>query len=133
MTTTLQRAAVEIAAQWEAAWNAHDMARMGRLLTDDADWVTVSGRHLRGRLEIEQVHTAMHAAQFASTVWNNGAMDVRLVKPEVALVHLTWSIRGEAEPDGTPRQARKGTFSWLLIEQHGTWQIRAAQNTNAAN
>jgi uncharacterized protein (TIGR02246 family) len=131
MSARFEQAAREIAAEWEAAWNTHDMARIAKLLTDDVDWVTVTGGHLKGRLEVERVHAALHETQFQASVWSNQELEIHAVKADVSLVHLRWSVRGDFDPDGSPRQPRSGVFSWLLVEQQGTWRIRAAQGTNA--
>jgi len=131
MSAPFEQAARTIAAEWEAAWNAHDMARMARLLTDDVDWVTVAAGHLKGRLEVERVHAALHETQFQASVWSNHELEVHAVKADVSLVHLRWSVRGDLDPDGSPRPPRNGIFSWLLVEQQSAWRIRAAQGTNA--
>jgi uncharacterized protein (TIGR02246 family) len=120
-----------IAAEWEAAWNAHDMSRLAALFTDDADLVTVAATHLKGRAEIERTHAAMHKTQFQASVWKNQKAELQSINRDVTLVHLAWSVHGDFDPDGTPREPRSGLFTWMLVQQHGVWRIRAAQNTNA--
>ena len=122
-----------MAAEWQAAWNTHDMSRMAALLTQDVDFVNVLGSHWKGQAEVERVHAAMHATQFHESVWDNHELQAQLLLPDVGLVHLGWSIRGDFDPDGTPRTPRSGRFSWLLLLDDGLWRIRAAQNTNIAN
>ena len=130
MSILVEEAVAVIAAEWQAAWNAHDMSRMAALLTDDADFVNVAGRHWNGKAEIEQVHSELHKTQFQASVWENGTVQVQSLKSDLALVHLGWSVRGDFDPDGTPRTPRNGLFSWLLVEKPGGWFIRAAHNTN---
>lgn len=131
MTQLVDEAARAIALEWEAAWNAHDMARLAALFTDDADLVTVAATHLRGRAAIETSHAAMHRTQFGASVWKNADTEVQPLAPDWALVHQAWSIRGDLDPDGTPRAPRSGLFTWWLHRRDGAWRIRAAQNTNA--
>lgn len=130
MSIPVEEAVAVIAAEWQAAWNTHDMSRMAALLTDDADFVNVAGRHLNGKAKIEQVHSELHKTQFQASSWENGAMRVQTLRSDLALVHLAWSVRGDFDPDGTPRTPRNGLFSWLLVEKQGGWFIRAAHNTN---
>lgn len=131
MTQPVEAAAHAIAAEWEAAWNAHDMARLAALFTDDADLVTVAATRIRGRAEVERTHTAMHQTQFQASVWTNTGVELQALGPGLALVHMTWAVRGDFDPDGTPRAPRHGLFTWLLMAQPGgNWKIRAAQNTN---
>jgi hypothetical protein len=40
MPTSLEVATCAIAAEWQAAWNAHDMSRMAALLTPNIDFET---------------------------------------------------------------------------------------------
>jgi len=47
-----------IAANYERAWNKHDMKALNSLVTEDADFVNVGARHWKGRKEIEAQHTA---------------------------------------------------------------------------
>lgn len=133
MQTSLADAAAALAAEWEAAWNAHDMVRMARLVTEDADWVTVGGKRLQGRAQVESVHVALHAHQLKSSRWTNSAHTVQPLGPQMALLHLSWSVQGDLDADGTPRQPRNGIFTWLLAGQPGgPWRIRAAHATNVA-
>lgn len=126
----LESSARKIAHEWEAAWNSHDMPRMGKLLAEDADFVNVHGKHMKGAAQIVSVHAALHETRFRESTWKNNELQARLLAPAVGLVHLKWSIRGDFDPDGTPRTPRSGVFSWLLIEASGRWRIHAAHNTN---
>ena len=130
MSIPVEEAMAVIAAEWQVAWNTHDMSRMAALLTDDADFVNVAGSHWNGKVRIEQVHSELHKTRFHASVWENGAIHVQSLRSDLALVHLAWSVRGDFDPDGTPRTPRNGLFSWLVIEKQGGWFIRAAHNTN---
>jgi uncharacterized protein (TIGR02246 family) len=132
VTASIDTAAAALAARFEDAWNRHDMSRLGELVTDDADWVTVGGTRLRGRAQVQSVHEQLHATTLAQTTWTNEALSVAPVSPGAALLHMTWSVQGDRPADGTPPPPRRGIFSWLLVEQAGQWRIRAAHGTNLA-
>lgn len=129
MSTSLEDAAPAMTEKWKSAWNAHDMSCMAELLTHDADFVNVLGKHWKGIEDIRRAHAAMHETQFRESVWENESVAVQTLHPGVGLVHFRWSIRGDFDPDGTPRNPRSGLFSWLVVESQGTWSIRAAHNT----
>jgi uncharacterized protein (TIGR02246 family) len=129
VNTSVEHAVQRIASEWEAAWNTHDMSRMAKLLTVDADFVNVLGKHWKGVTEIERAHASMHETQFRESTWTNEQVQVQLLHPGFALVHFGWSIRGDFDPNGTSRKPRSGVFSWLIVEAQGTWRIRAAHNT----
>jgi uncharacterized protein (TIGR02246 family) len=128
--TTLTQAAQHICAEWQAAWNAHDMARIAPLITPDADWITVGGKHLQGAEQIESIHRTLHASTLSNSIWTNRSIDVKPLGADTALLHLAWSVSGDTDADGSPRPPRNGLFTWVLVLNGTEWQIRAAQGTN---
>lgn len=44
------------------AWNNHDMDSFGKLFAPDADFVNVTGIHMKGRNEIQSHHSWSHGA-----------------------------------------------------------------------
>jgi len=119
-----------LAAAFESAWNAHDMKAFGKLLTEDVDWVNVDAGHGKGRQLVEDGHARVHAGKFKDSVMTVKNVDVALLKPDVALVYVTWGIRGDRDNDGTPREPREGLFTWVTVKEGGAWKIRASHNTN---
>ena len=55
---------------------------------------------------------------------------IRFLAPDVALIHQTWSMAGDKNPDGTPRPPRDGIFTQVFVKRDGKWLITASQNTN---
>ena len=121
-----------LAERWELAWNKHDMQALAALFTHDADFVNVGARHWKGNREIETQHAA-RLDQFRESVWTTKEVTVQFLKPDVALVHVVWALRGDKDPDGTRREPREGVFTWIAVAERGRWLIRAAQNTNQGN
>jgi uncharacterized protein (TIGR02246 family) len=119
-----------IETQFEAAWNQHDIKALGALLTDDVDFITVGGQWLRDRAEFETYHAELHKAQFKDSVLTIKDTQMRFLKSDVAVVHVRWSMRGDRDANGTPRETREGMFTQVMIKQNGLWRITAAQNTN---
>jgi uncharacterized protein (TIGR02246 family) len=95
----------ELATRWEQAWNQHDMKQLVSLMTEDADFVNVGARHWKGRPEIEAEHT-QRLNQFRESTWSTKAVTVQFLKPDAALVHVDWALKGDTDPDGTPRSPR---------------------------
>lgn len=115
---------------WTSAWNAHDMHVAAALVEPDVDFVTVAGRWLRGREEFLSHHDEIHRMHMRETAWATLAYTARLLRDDLALAHLEWTITGEFGPDGTPRGPRSGTFTWVMACTQGAWLIAAAHNTN---
>jgi ketosteroid isomerase-like protein len=122
-------------------WNRHDMEAFGRLFAPDADFVNVTGIHMKGRDEIQSHHAWSHGAIPESTqvpqtlpqnygIFKNSTMkfdtiDVRFLQKDVALAYVNWQLSGDARTS-TPR---RGVFLFVLTRQGGPWLISAAQNT----
>jgi uncharacterized protein (TIGR02246 family) len=115
---------------WQDAWNRHDTKALAALFTPDADFVNVNGHFWKGREEIEKNHAATHAMMFKESVWTTLDTNVRFLGPEIALVHVKWALRGDRNPDGSPRQPREGFFTQVFIKQGASWLITASHNTN---
>lgn len=122
----------DLASRWQTAWNAHDMKAMATLLTTDADFVNVAGRHWKGKPQIELEHAERHQTNLKNSVWVTRNVSIRLLSPTLALAHVDWGITGDTDFDGTPREPREGIFSWLVVKQGDQWLIRSAHNTNKA-
>lgn len=119
-----------LASEFEAVWSAHDMIPLGELVTGEVDWVNVDGYRGQGRKAIIDGHARVHAGKFKDSVLTVQAVDVAVVRPGVAVVHVQWGLQGDRNDDGTPRPPREGLFTWLTVEEGGKWRIRASHNSN---
>ena len=120
----------QIERDWQEAWNRHDMKALTALVADDIDFVSVGGYWLKGRNEFEEHHAARHAMQFKESAWTTTDVQVKFLKPDVAVVHVLWGMKGDKDPDGTPRQPRRGIFTRVVTKEGGKWLIKASHNTN---
>jgi uncharacterized protein (TIGR02246 family) len=121
-----------LAAQFERAWNAHDMTLLGDMVTDDVDFVNVIGLQWKGRQQVVEAHAALHKDRFKSSVWANERVTVQFVRSDVALARVEWATRGDLQGDAAtlkPGPPRRGIFLWVVVKDAGSWRIRAVQNT----
>ena len=83
------RAAFErIASLLEAAWNAGDGEAFAAPFANDADFVTIRGEHFRGRPAIGAGHAAIFKTIYAGSTNHLSVEAARLLRPDVALVHV---------------------------------------------
>jgi uncharacterized protein (TIGR02246 family) len=115
----------------QEAWNHHDMKAWASLFTEDADFVNVVGWWWKGRPQIEKKHTDAHVFIFRESTLSIDEVHTRFLTPQIAVVHVLWSLTGHKNPDGTPGLPRKGIFTQVLQKQSGKWLISAAQNTDS--
>src|SRR5438270_6984394 len=84
------------------AWNQHDAKAYADLFTEDGDCVNVVGWWWKGRAEIEKKLTDAYVFVFAQSVLKVAEVNVRFVNPELAVVHLRWTMTGARTPQGLP-------------------------------
>jgi len=120
-----------LAAEFEKAWNTHDMRVLDAIVTDDIDWVNVDGGRGRGRDAIVGGHARVHATpKFKDSKLTVRRVEVAALRPDVAVVHVYWGMEGDRDNDGTARLPRVGVFTWLTVSDGKSWRIRASHNSN---
>src|SRR5206468_9697727 len=80
--------------QQEEAWNRHDAKAYADLFTNDGDCVNIVGWWWKGRAEIEKKLTDAYAFVFAQSVLKIADVDVRFLNPDLAVVHVRWTMTG---------------------------------------
>jgi uncharacterized protein (TIGR02246 family) len=116
-----------LAAEFERAWNTHDMNILGSITTEDVDFVNVAGLHWKGKTQVVKEHADRHKVRFKNSVWKT---EVQFVTPDVALVHLDWTTSGDLDFDLKPWPPRTGLFSWVVVRQNAAWKIRSVQDSD---
>jgi uncharacterized protein (TIGR02246 family) len=127
-----EQAIQRLASQFERAWNTHDMTLLGDMVTDDVDFVNVIGLQWKGRQQVVDAHAALHRDRFKSSVWANERVTVQFVRSDVALARVEWNTRGDLQGNADnlrPGPPRRGIFLWVVVNEAGSWRIRAVQNT----
>jgi len=117
-------------ATFQRCWNTHNMDSMGTMLTDDVDFINVAGTWLRGKTATVNDHKDSHSMMFKNSVLNTDSVNIRYVKPDLAIIHFAWGLKGDLDPNGTPRKPRHGIFTWVAIRQKGHWLLISSSNVN---
>jgi uncharacterized protein (TIGR02246 family) len=121
------RAALErIIEQREAAWNAMDGTAFAAPFASDADFVTIRGEHFRGRPAIAAGHDAIFRTIYAGSTVRFGVESARLLRGEVALVHVRSVMHA---PSGPLAGEHRACFSLALTKEPDGWVIAALHNT----
>ena len=121
------RAALEtIVRKLEAAWNAMDGSAFAAPFAADADFVTIRAEHFRGRPAIGAGHAAIFKTIYAGSTNHFAVEGARLLRPEVALVHVHSTLDAPTGPLAGRHGAR---FSLVLTKERGGWEIAALHNT----
>ena len=99
---------------------------LSELCTEDADFVVITGRHLKGREEIFTYHHALHQGTFKNRTLSARLKDLRFIQPDVALGHLNFE---GADTSGDERRKTTAFATIVLAKEQGKWLIAAFHNT----
>jgi uncharacterized protein (TIGR02246 family) len=108
-----------------SSWNAKDAHAFASQFTDDATFVNVNGTLWTGNKELEQ-RIANNVA-FKSSHAEIKPESLRLIRPDIALMHVNWTITG----DPRSPQPRFYLMTMVVSKRDGRWYIVAAQNGSA--
>src|SRR5215470_5727571 len=125
-----EKAIRDIQARWDDAWNRNDVKALSFLVAEDVRFVNVAGQIQAGRGEFEALQSRTHAMQFKDSVRTVTDTTIKFLTPDIAVAHVSWGMRGDKDPDGTPRKPRNGVMMQVLMKRNGQWTVVAAQNTN---
>ena len=118
----------ELQARQATAWNQHDATAYADLFTEDGEVVNVVGWWWKGKVEIASKLTAAFAFVFKDSTLTITDVQVRFVKPDVAIAHVKWTMTGAKTPPGLP-EPKQGMEIQVLRKQRGKWLILSFQNT----
>src|SRR5687767_2481152 len=76
----------EVVALFARSWNAHSMKAFCDVLAEDADWVTVAGTRLKGRLEIQAFLDKEHSGWARTTSMRTADVAVHLLGVDAAVI-----------------------------------------------
>ena len=117
----------EVVDVFARAWNTHEMKVFGDVLSDDADWVTVAGTRLRGRIEIQAFLDKEQSGWARTTSITISGAAVRPLGADAATVHFNWEITGAIGRDGQPAAPSRGVNLFVVAKHATGWRVVAGQ------
>jgi uncharacterized protein (TIGR02246 family) len=117
----------DVAVMFVRAWNTRDVDMLGSLFDGDADFVNGTGQRWHGRESIRKGHAAWQGAESAQLSIDE--TNVKLLLPEVAVVHAKLTMSGKA-PDSGPLAGARTTMASFVVHRVGErWLCASAHNT----
>jgi len=98
--------------------------------TPDADFVNVQGRWMKGVDEIRRGHKEEGATRLKDAQIKLVELDIRFIRPDVAVVHQLHVMSGKRHADGTTLPPHQQISTRILIKEQGQWTTTAFQNTD---
>jgi uncharacterized protein (TIGR02246 family) len=112
--------------QMETGWNTKSGALFAKPFAEDADYVVINGMYVRGREAIEKAHQRIFETIFKDSVISLSVKQFRLLRPDVAVVHVNGHNR--TRRDGETREWN-AILTLVMVKDAGAWKIAAFQNT----
>lgn len=122
------RAIRKVLADYDVAWNAHDMKAMSALFRADAEFINVVGMHWRGRPAIVAAHEAFHKTMFKDVGIKTDAIALRPLNPDVAIAVVTYTMDASTTPSGQVIPKHQNKLSYVFTKVAGDWKIAHGQN-----
>ncbi|SHF25175.1 conserved hypothetical protein [Seinonella peptonophila] len=112
------------------AWNKGDGIAFGECFTEDADYITFMGQHLKGRKSIAEVHQWLFDGPLKGSRLTGGESSIelqpRFITPTVAIIHGVGVVAlSDSEQDSTDRESINTN---VVVKQSGEWKITAFHN-----
>ena len=113
-------------ADWESAWNTHNMHRLAALFREDAIWVLWTGEVWTGRARFEAGMTEVHKTVYRNSVQREQLEELTFVGPDAAVLRFHSTLVGDARFADRTVRSRK---ILVLTRRDGQWRIGWGQNT----
>jgi uncharacterized protein (TIGR02246 family) len=129
MTTSIQQHRQELTDLFDrmcAAWTAGDAAAYGDCFTADSDYVSYDGTQARGRMEMVENHDRLFNGVLAGSALVGEVESVRLVRPDVAVMHATGSVLMPWRSRLPRRRLSRQTI--VAVRTDDGWRIEALHN-----
>ena len=107
----------------EDAWNGSNSQRFASVFAEDADFITVLGKHYNGRESIDAGHRAIFDTIYKGSHNRYTIEGVRFIRPDVVVVFVSANLE---LADSRAISARP---TMLLTKENGKWQVAVLQNT----
>jgi len=102
-------------------WARADGELFASAFADDADFINITATALRGKDEIARHHTQLWATVYKGATITPGAMRIRFMRPDVALIEREVTLRmGEIK--------RRAHALVVAARNDGRWEIEALHN-----
>ena len=107
--------------------NKGDLTVFDDFWAEDADYVSVDGRLVTGRSQIQAFFQALTAASAGQAQQASSIERVRFLTPELALVDGSWTVTGARDAAGQELPPIKGRGVEVVQKRTGRWWFVATR------
>lgn len=121
----------DIPALFARAWNDGDPDALASLFDEDAAFVNVTGLCWHDRASIRDAHANGLEHIFGSSTLATDVTKVKLLRPDVAVVHTRMTLSGPAPAGAATQPGPRATIVSFVVHRIGDrWRCASAHNTD---
>lgn len=120
----------DVPALFARAWNDRDPDALAALFDEDAAFVHATGLLWHTRESIRRAHAERLSGAVDGLTLSTGEMKVKLVSPEVAVVHALMTLSGNGADGAAAPPALSSTMASFVVHRAGDrWLCASAHST----
>jgi uncharacterized protein (TIGR02246 family) len=108
-------------------WNKGSGEAFAAQFAEDSDYVVVNGMHVKGRRENASAHQQIFDTFYKGTKLWVRVKSVRVLKPDVMLIHSVSKVLKPGESDASPEP--EAIQTWMVSKHGSEWLVDAFHNT----
>ncbi|GAA4378734.1 SgcJ/EcaC family oxidoreductase [Hymenobacter koreensis] len=130
-TTADEKAVLQVLEGTVDAWNKHDLNLYFRHFAPEAQWVNVVGMWWQNTSEHRYALDIFMQLMFNKTKHTTLRSEVRMLRPDLALVRSAWKLDGWVMPDGKDMSdVSTGVLTMIMEKRKGQWLVIDGHNTS---
>jgi uncharacterized protein (TIGR02246 family) len=119
-----EQAVPRVVADFAGAINRGAAKAFAALFAEDADFVVITGKYLKGRNEIVTYHARLFTDDFQGSHLDVTSVAIRFLRTDVAVARV-----GTKRTENGGKEMRTSFPMFVLTKQGESWLIAAVQNT----
>lgn len=109
-----------------SAWSNGDAKAFADCFTEDVDYVTFFGQHLKGKQQVERSHQELFQGVLKGTQMQGRITEIRFLNEDIAIVHCIGNTKMAWQKEYSKK--RESINTNILIRNNHIWKISAFHN-----
>jgi len=109
-----------------AAWNKGDAQLFASYYTEDCDYITFMGQHIKGRQANAAAHQILLDKFLKGSQLKKQIKSIQFLKEDIALIHGTGAVQLHWQKQ--PSEKSQSITTNVAVKENGEWKVRAFHN-----
>ncbi|SDN10771.1 conserved hypothetical protein [Fictibacillus solisalsi] len=109
-----------------SAWSSGDATLFAGCFTEDVDYITFFGEHIKGREQVKQSHEELFNGVLKGSQMQGRITNIRFLGEEIAVVHCIGNTKMPHQKSFSEK--RESINTNIIVKQDGNWKITSFHN-----